>query len=193
LLSKNNQNIHYSPQVILNSSPLLQAKAEKQVDIFEKAKLLAAKYQGECQSSSFSICKGKNSLKFKCVNNHVFFMPIEEIESSNTTIYKNSVTGVATSPSASIYSTSNSNEWCYKCYNFYQTCIEVATRVGIQVIEGLFSQKITLKCFKKCHSFQISYSKKLNTLSCADCRKEEREEWKEQLKQEELIRNQIYL
>jgi hypothetical protein len=32
---------------------------------------------------------------------------------------------------------------------------------------------------------KISYTKKLQTLSCADCRKEEREEWKEQLKKEE--------
>ena len=107
-------------------------------------------------------------------------MPIEEIESSNTVMYKHSVHGVATSNN--IYSGSVANEWCYKCHNFYQTCIEVATRVGIQVISGLFSQKITLKCYKKSHTFQISYSKKLNTLSCADCRKEEREEWKEQLK-----------
>jgi hypothetical protein len=183
--------MYLSPQINYQSSPLIQAKVEKQLDIFEKAKLLAAKYQGECQSSSFSICKGKNSLKFKCINNHVFFMPIEEIESANTVVYKNSVQGVATS---NIYSSScSANEWCYKCYNFYQSCVEVATRVGIQVIDGLFSQKITLKCFKKSHGFQISYSKKLNTLSCADCRKEEREEWKEQLKQEELLRNQLYL
>jgi hypothetical protein len=30
----------------------------------------------------------------------------------------------------------------------------------------------------------------LNSLSCADCRKEEREEWKEHLRQEEHQRNE---
>jgi hypothetical protein len=30
-------------------------------------------------------------------------------------------------------------------------------------------------------------------LSCSDCRKEEREEWKEQLKQEEIKKNEYYL
>lgn len=82
--------------------------------------------------------------------------------------------------------------WCYKCKKFYDNCIEVAARVGIVVVDGLYSKKITLKCHRKHHEFKISYSKKLHTLSCADCRKEEREEWKEQLKQEELRRNEYY-
>jgi len=38
--------------------------------------------------------------------------------------------------------------------------------------------------------FTISYTKKLSNLSCFDCRREEREEWKDQLKQEELRRNE---
>lgn len=60
------------------------------------------------------------------------------------------------------------------------------------VVEGLYNTKITLKCEKKYHQFKISYTKKLNTLTCSDCRKEEREEWKEQLKQEEQRRNEFY-
>ena len=58
---------------------------------------------------------------------------------------------------------------------------------------GLYKNKITLLCDKKSHEFTISYSKKLNSLGCAECRKEEREEWKEQLKQQEILRNQEYL
>jgi len=68
----------------------------------------------------------------------------------------------------------------------------VASRVDILVVDGLYSNKIVLKCLKKHHVFKISYSKKLHTLSCSDCRREEREEWKEQLKQEELRRNAYY-
>jgi hypothetical protein len=83
-------------------------------------------------------------------------------------------------------------EWCYKCKRFFENCKEVAQKVGIVVVEGLYQTKITLLCEKKNHLIKISYSKKLHTLSCSDCRKEEREEWKEQLKQEEARRNEMY-
>lgn len=88
------------------------------MDVFEKAKLLATKYKGDCQSNSYSICKGKNSLKFKCLNGHIFFMPVEDIESANLsskTINLNSVNGVATSSSIC----QSSADWCYKCLNFF--------------------------------------------------------------------------
>ena len=38
----------------------------------------------------------------------------------------------------------------------------------------------------------FSSFKKLHTLSCSDCKREEREEWKEHLKQEEQRRNEQY-
>ena len=37
-------------------------------NIFEKAKVLADFYNGESLSTSYSICKGKNALKFRCHN-----------------------------------------------------------------------------------------------------------------------------
>jgi hypothetical protein len=49
-------------------------------DSITKAKLLAKKYKGECLSEGYSICKGKNSLKFKCQNNHIFFLDIDLLE-----------------------------------------------------------------------------------------------------------------
>jgi len=82
--------------------------------------------------------------------------------------------------------------WCYKCKKFFETCQEVASTVGIIVLEGLYSNKITLMCEKKHHAFKISYTKKLHTLSCSECRREEREEWKEHLKLEEQRRNEMY-
>lgn len=60
------------------------------------------------------------------------------------------------------------------------------------VLEGLYDTKISMMCEKKHHVFTISYSKKLHTLSCSECKKEEREEWKEQLRQEEVRRNIEY-
>lgn len=38
------------------------------------------KYKGECLSQSYSICKGKNSLKFKCLNAHTFFIAVDVLE-----------------------------------------------------------------------------------------------------------------
>ena len=160
------------------------------MQIFEKAKLLAKKYKGECLSTSYSICKGKNALKFKCQNNHTFFIAADIIEaiqvSSQATVLSqvNSAKSAETAASSSssfspkIISATN-DDWCYKCRKFFNTCKEVAALNGIMVVEGLYNSKITLKCEKKHHSFKISYTKKLNTLSCSDCRKEEREEWKE--------------
>ena len=147
--------------------------------IFEKAESIAKKYKGECVSQSYSICKGKNALKFKCLNNHTFFIPVEVIATLDC---DNSVKAAA----------SSCGDWCYKCLKFYNTCKEVAALHGITVVEGLFAERITLKCDKRDHHFRISYSKKLQTLSCSDCRKEEREEWKEQLKQEEQRKNEYY-
>jgi hypothetical protein len=83
--------------------------------------------------------------------------------------------------------------WCYKCKKFYDSCKDVAVQSDLRVIEGLFESKITLNCEKRGHSFMISYSKKLNSLSCSECRREEREEWKEQLRQEELLRTELHL
>lgn len=81
-------------------------------------------------------------------------------------------------------------QWCCKCQKFYETCQEAAAANGLRVVEGLHSSNIVIRCERRAHKFTITYSKKLNSLSCADCRREEREEWKEQLRQEELIRTQ---
>jgi hypothetical protein len=166
------------------STPQLQesyptkSKCDAKIEVFDKATLVAKKYRGECVSQTYSICKGKNALKFKCINNHTFFIPVETIENTDC----NSVNAAAAS----------CGDWCYKCQKFFNTCKEVAASHGITVVDGLYTERITLKCDKRDHHFRISYSKKLQTLSCSDCRKEEREEWKEQLKQEEQRKNEFY-
>lgn len=131
---------------------------------------MAKKYNGEVLSTNgFSICKGKNSLKFKCLNGHTFYLAVDQIVDKKS-----------------------SNEWCYKCKKFYESCQEVAQQHEIRVINGLYGSKISLKCDRKGHEFKISYAKKLNTLSCCDCRREEREEWKAKLRQEEHERNEMF-
>lgn len=174
----------YSPDILSaskRSKGANSSKKESKAKIFEKAALLALKFKGECQSTTFSICKGKNAIKFKCQNNHTFFMAVETLETLRVE---------DASPKTILRS--NKDCWCYKCKKFYDSCQEVASTVGIVVVEGLYSNKITLMCEKRRHTFKISYTKKLHTLSCSDCRREEREEWKEQLKQEEQRRNELY-
>lgn len=85
--------------------------------IFEKAKIVASHYKGESLSTSYSICKGKNALKFRCQNQHTFFIGVESIESLEISNLKKIVFGAAT------YS---DQEWCYKCKKFFEACKDVA-------------------------------------------------------------------
>jgi hypothetical protein len=138
------------------------SKKQSKMQIFEKGSMLAQKYNGESLSTSYSICKGRNSLKFRCLNEHTFFIAAETLETM-TVAFTDDV----------------NDEWCYKCRKFYDCCSEVAATVGLVVVDGLYQTKIKLQCEKKKHEMKISYTKKLQTLSCADCRREEREEQKE--------------
>lgn len=83
-------------------------------------------------SKTFSICKGKNALKFRCQNSHTFFVGanlIDTIPSSILLTAKNSANTAAISDDC----------WCYKCKKFYETCQEVAAQVGLSVVEGIYS------------------------------------------------------
>lgn len=113
---------------------------------------------------------------------------VESVDVSKIVSGTKSVNGTVTSPK--IICDNANFDWCYKCKKFYNTCKEVAASHGIHVIDGLYSSKITLKCEMREHQFKISYTKKLHTLSCSDCRKEQREEWKEHLRQEEQRKNE---
>jgi hypothetical protein len=90
-------------------------------------------------STSLSNSKGKDSLKFKCSNHHIFYYELETIESllMESPLFNNSVNEAATSDDCI---------WCYRCKKFYQQCEEVAATVGIDVVDGLYSNKINLRC-----------------------------------------------
>ena len=145
------------------SSRSTTCKQSSDSGIFEKARELARQYHGKLVQEYFSICKGKNALKFNCLNQHTFFVAVEDFTS---------------------YS------WCTKCQEFYEKCTLAASDNGLRVVSGLYNDKISICCNLRNHEFKVSYSKKLNSLSCADCRKEEREEWKENLRLEEQQRTE---
>lgn len=145
------------------SSRSTSSKQSSDSGIFEKARELAKKYHGKLVQEYFSICKGKNALKFNCLNQHTFFIAVEDF---------------------------SSDSWCTKCQEFYDKCTQAASENGLHVVSGLYNDKISIFCNLRNHEFKVSYSKKLNSLSCADCRKEEREEWKERLRLEEQQRTE---
>lgn len=146
-----------------SSSRSISSKQSSDSGIFEKARELAKKYHGKLVQEYFSICKGKNALKFNCLNQHTFFIAVEDF---------------------------SSDSWCTKCQEFYDKCTQAASENGLHVVSGLYNDKISICCNLRNHEFKVSYSKKLNSLSCADCRKEEREEWKERLRLEEQQRTE---
>ena len=147
-----------------SSSSSSSSSAKKpESGIFEKAREIANRYHGKLVQDYFSICKGKNALKFNCLNQHTFYVAVEDL---------------------------SEDSWCSKCQEFFEKCSQAASENYLRVISGLYEDKISLCCNARNHEFKISYSKKLNSLSCADCRKEDREEWKEQLRQEEQQRTE---
>lgn len=154
---------------------------EDKQDLLAKAARLAEIFKGECLStaSSFSICKGKNTLKFKCQNNHTFFLGANFLDTF-------SLEDLHTDDIASVWH----DIWCYKCWRYYEQCREVARQVGVVVVSKPFGNSIELRCEKRGHKFAISYSKKLRTLTCSDCKKQEKDELKEQLRREEERRNE---
>ena len=87
--------VHDEPQNLPKSKP--------QASVFLLAKNLASKYNGECLSTNYSICKGKNALKFHCVNTHTFFIPVEDIVASSN-------------------DESSNCSWCYRCEKFFEQC-----------------------------------------------------------------------
>jgi len=62
----------------------------------------------------------------------------------------------------------------------------------LSIIDGLYRKELRVHCNKaKNHSFNLKFGKKLQNLSCHVCMKEQKEQWKQQLKQEEE-RRKIY-
>ena len=109
---------YFSPYIPSITSQIPQTN---KTTIFEKAKLLASLHNGESLSATYSICKGKNALKFKCENSHTFFIGVNQIEMIPMTILEGSVKTAAISDDC----------WCYKCNKFFETCKEIAAQVGV--------------------------------------------------------------
>jgi len=85
-------------------------------------------YGGEA-FNGFSISKGKESIKAKCVNQHVFYIPTSELK----------------------FLDMDNNEdccaaWCHRCIKFFDSVQAVAAKVNLQVLGGPHVARYELIC-----------------------------------------------
>lgn len=158
--------------------------------LLAKASQLASKYDGECLSlnSHISVVKGCPSLKFKCQQGHVFYKFANELLDTSFGMRKSSATTVASSDEES---SPSRDQWCPKCESFYLNCQKTAAKSGFKLSGKIFSTNLSFKCPEKKHPTKISYNRRLTScpLICTQCRKEERENAKIQMLEEEERHN----
>jgi hypothetical protein len=66
---------------------------------------------------------------------------------------------------------------------------DVSEKSNMAVIGGLYKSHISLKCLRRGHSLKLNFRKKLTSISCLECKRMEREEWKDQIRKEEQIKD----
>ena len=107
----------------------------------DKAMRLAALLGGECLSKEkLSIVKGQEAFKFRCLNGHIFYRFVSELESLAPRLTRRLSKTTAVSSSSSVGHSSdeempcasdksNSSKhfglegcWCPRCENFYRQC-----------------------------------------------------------------------
>jgi hypothetical protein len=162
--------------------------------LLAKASQLASKYDGECLSlnSHISVVKGCLSLKFKCQQGHVFYKFANELLDTSFGMRKSSAATVASSSDEE--ASPSREQWCPKCESFYLNCQKTATKSGFKLSGKIYSINLGFKCPEKKHLTKISYNRRLTScpLVCTLCRKEEIENAKIQMREEEE-RHSTYL
>jgi hypothetical protein len=63
-------------------------------------------------------------------------LPVETID--QLIIRETSRNSKNTTKNGDTITTISNDDWCYKCRKFFENCQEVASKVGIVVVEGLF-------------------------------------------------------
>lgn len=122
-----------------------------------KAKQLAAMFRGEVLSRK--IVSMSRNIEFRCANGH-------KICHAPTNMNK---------PIKDLI-------WCTKCLKFYQAAMQAAYRNNLTILEGLYRKELRIQCKVSKHQFNLKFGKKLQNLSCHVCMKEQKEQWKQQLK-----------
>lgn len=76
--------------------------------------------------------------------------------------------------------------WCQRCESFFKACKIVARDCRFKLIGKLYAKNLEFSCLKSGHTTPISYSRRIQAgISCAHCRKNERNEHKAQMRADE--------
>lgn len=166
---------------------------------------MAQFFGGECLSAKkLSIVKGAEAYKFKCINGHIFYRFVTELENNMRPLQQlrklSKTTAASSSSSHSDDDMSLSSQlleanscWCPKCESFYRGAATIAKNCGFKLCGEIYSKNLSLKCNKAKHVTELSYQKRLQgNLKCAACRKDERDAVKARLREEERLQDQYY-
>ena len=187
------------------SQPSFPQQVDSQPDgLRDRVFLMAQFFGGECLSDQrLSICKGAEAYKFKCINGHIFYRFVTELEKNLKPLQhlrKLSKSTMASSSSSAVsddetpFASSkqeqllNANScWCQKCETFYRSAALIAKNCGFKLCGEIYSKNLSLKCEKAKHVTVLSYQKRLvqGNFKCTACRKDERDAVKARLREEQ--------
>jgi hypothetical protein len=183
-------------QPIFNVKPKAPAQNPDFTSILAQANRLAALFEGSVLTDTvLSICKGQESVKFRCQNGHVFYRYVDKLR----TCIKTATSRKLSASTAASMSASSDEEaldaahqfgsWCPKCEEFYSAAKAFAKESGYKLEGKLFSKHLSLKCPERKHSVPLPYSyskQRINIISqCQECKREHKEALKQKLRQEE--------
>eukprot|EP00351_Strombidinopsis_sp_SopsisLIS2011_P006259 CAMPEP_0116887460 /NCGR_PEP_ID=MMETSP0463-20121206/21953_1 /TAXON_ID=181622 /ORGANISM="Strombidinopsis sp, Strain SopsisLIS2011" /LENGTH=124 /DNA_ID=CAMNT_0004550189 /DNA_START=1020 /DNA_END=1394 /DNA_ORIENTATION=+ len=122
-----------------------------------KAKQLAAMFKGEVLSQK--IASLSKNIEFRCCNGHKISHAPSDLDKPIKELI-----------------------WCTRCLKFYQAAVQAAYRSNLIILDGLYRKELTIQCKSSKHLFNLKFGKKLQNLSCYVCVREQKEQWKQQLK-----------
>ena len=133
--------------------PFSTHRNSKSNGIRDKALQLVQRFGGELLSTSkLSIVKGAEAFKFKCVNGHIFYKFVNDIQEmkpiTNRKLSKTTAASSASSNSSSdeemLTSWQQSSDpspgcWCLKCESFFKSAETAAKNCGFRLIGELYA------------------------------------------------------
>jgi len=78
--------------------------------------------------------------------------------------------------------------WCTKCEAFYRQCKDAAATFGFKLLSSVYSTKTVFACLRSNHRQEVQYGRRIQAgISCAACRKDDRDALKAELRVQEEI------
>lgn len=129
----------------------------------DRANILVAHFGGEIISDKqLSIVKGAEAFKFKCINGHIFYKFVTELQQIKPMLIRKLSKKTAASSSSSFSSSDDETKsslqawqtegcWCTKCESFFKSAQIVAKNNEFKLLGDIYSSNLILKCLKAKH------------------------------------------